>query len=196
MGYCTTDNVSGYLSGVDLAVLGDGTAQGAVLADAVEAASTRVERFTRRQFTAEEGTRYLDGSGSGVLFIPDLVMLDSWQMDEVTRGVSELVLCPDRPPYMWVRLAGNTFSKGTANVVMVGTWGYGLEVPAEVRRATAMLAAADVLCRIAPARDRGTTSTVQGALSERYESSAYSSAVERLVLQAYRDLVPFRRLFL
>lgn len=195
MAYCTADDVLGYLRGVDLSVLGDAAAQNAVVLDAVDAASARVDGFTRRRFTAEAGVRYLDGTGSAVLFIPDLLMLDSWSMDGVVRQVSELVLCPDRSPYMWVRLTSGTFSAGTANVAMSGTWGYGTQVPAEVSRATAMLAAADVLCRIAPARDRGTSSTVQGALSERYESGAYSSAIERLVRQAYRDLVPFRRLF-
>jgi len=195
MAYCTADDVAKYLCGVDLSALGDAAAQGSALADAAEAASARVDRFTRRRFTTETGTRHLDGTGGQVLFIPDLVMLDSWSMDGVARQASEVVLCPEQPPYMWVRLLGGTFSTGKGNVVMTGTWGYGTEVPSEVSRAAAMLAAADILCRIAPARDRGTSSTVQGALSERYESGAYASAIDRLTRQAYQDLVPFRRLF-
>jgi hypothetical protein len=196
MEYSMVAAVEGYLAGVDLSALGDAGDQEAAIADAITGAVARVDAFTRRSFSTVTEAKIFNGSGTACLFIPDLVSFDSWSLDGASREASELVLYPAAGPRMWIRLLSGIFTPGWQNVQLAGTWGYAESVPAAVASATAKLAAADVLGRVAAAKDRGTSSTVQGALSERYDQGAYAAAITRLGLSAQRELVPYRRLVL
>jgi len=191
--YCTASDVMKHLRGVDISALGNASEQETAAADAAQAASLWVDGFTRRRFETVTDAWSFDGSGTDTLFVPDLLAVEEWSMDGLARGVSELVLCPQTKPHAWLRLKEGVFCRGIGNVVLKGTWGYGYTVPDEVARCTAMLAAAELLGRIAAARDRGTSSTVQGALSEHYEGGAYSAAIQRLRKDAASVLVRFRR---
>jgi len=191
--YANAAAVLEYVAGVDLSALGDQAAQDAAVQEAAEIATAAVDAFTRRTFSTEVATKLLDGSGSPLLFVPDLLSLTSWSMDGVARSTSELLLCPDSTPKIWLRLTSGVFTVGSENVELSGTWGYGQSVPILVARATARLAAAELLGRVAISRDRGSSATSQGALSERYDGGAYAAAVGRLTMDAQRELAPFRR---
>ncbi|MGC8833845.1 MAG: hypothetical protein ACP5R4_07285 [Armatimonadota bacterium] len=193
MAYCTADDVMKHLRGVDISALGNASEQEAAAADAAQAASLWVDGFTRRRFEAVTEAWSFDGSGTDTLFVPDLLVVEEWSMDGLSCDTAELLLCPRTQPHTWLRLKCGVFSRGIGNVVLKGTWGYGYSVPNEVVRCTAMLAAADLLGRTAAARDRGTSATVQGALSEHYENGAYSTAIQRLRRDAVSVLVRFRR---
>jgi hypothetical protein len=194
--YCTVADVLDQIRGVSLDVLGDTAAQ----ADAVEAAAAGatadVNARCRRTFVppTEVEAKTLDGHGGYLLRVPDLVRLDAVAVDgtvcpEATAHPS------DGPPYGWVA-TGSRFPEGRGNVTVTGLWGFRPEVPPDVARATACLAAAEVLARVQAARSDGVRQAMAGLVREEFPANGpYSDRIAGLEAAAARLLVPYRRWF-
>jgi hypothetical protein len=126
--------------------------------------------------------------------VPDLLTLTGWAMDGAAQDPAALVRYPlNSTPTLWLLLKSGAFGLGEGNVTVTGTWGYAASVPADIAVATAVLAAADVLSRVAPAKDAGTTAVTQGGLSQKYDGSAFEAHVRRLEGSAEGLLSGFRR---
>jgi hypothetical protein len=194
MGYATVDDVKAYLKGVDLSTLGTSTEQDDAITNAADGATAQVDHFTRRTFSTVTETRTFDGSGTCKLFIPDLISMTAWAVEGEAQTLSELTLYPlSGPPSLWLVWNEGIFPCGSANIEIAGTWGYANTVPVAIVSATAKLAAADVLGRLAPAKDLGARKTTQGSLIQEFETSAYAGEIERLTREAETLLKSFRR---
>lgn len=182
------------LPGVDLSTLGDATAQAAAIADTAAAASTEVDARCHRTFappsTAE--TRVLDGTGGAILRVPDMVRLDTVAV--CGAPVSPAYAYPlAGPPFRWIATGGR-FPAGFGNVAVTGLWGFGEAVPSDVARATAALAAAEILGRLQARRSDGVKAQVTGLAREEYPADGpYGDRIASLNRIANGLLLPYRR---
>lgn len=194
MGYCTSAMVLEQIPGVDLSVLGDATAQADAVSAAISAATSEVDTRCRRTFAPPSAseTRVLDGSGGPILRVPDMVRLDAVAVGGA--GVSSVRAYPlAGPPFRWIA-TGARFPKGYGNVSVTGMWGFGEAVPPDVERATAALAAAEILGRLQAERSGGVKAQVTGLAREEYpEEGPYGDRIAALSRVACRLLMPYRR---
>lgn len=196
MAYTGATEVRRYLRGLDLSPLGDTTVlQDAEISDAIGKAEHQVDHFTHRTFTTVIETRTFDGKGRAFLPIPDLLSLNSLEIYQQRIPISEILTFPyNQLPTTALIYPSGVFPSGVGGIKIDGLWGFATTVPSEVAEATALLAAADILSRLAGSRDQGTSSIVQGALSQHYQEGAYAHQIERYTLRAYHQLWPFVRL--
>jgi hypothetical protein len=186
--------VKAYLKGVDLSVLGTSTEQDDAVTNASDGATAQVDQFTRRTFSTVTETRNFDGTGTCKLFIPDLISLSGWTVEGMAESLSELIRYPlSGTPTLWLLWNGGIFPCGSSNIGVTGAWGYANTVPIAVVAATAKLAAADILGRLAPATDLGARKTTQGSLIQEFETGAYAGEMERLTREAETLLRSYRR---
>lgn len=112
-------------------------------------ASRLMERFTARNFNTVASTRYFDGEGGRVMFVPDLTAVTSIKFDEDGDGVFEATAtsyvlreynAAERgEPYTEIVLRDGAFPRGLRAVEIVATWGWP-SVPVAIRDATINLA--------------------------------------------------------
>jgi hypothetical protein len=182
------------MPGVSLAALGDATAQGAAVTSAIAAAMAEVDTRCRRTFSPPETavTRFLDGGGGPILRVPDMVRLDAVSVGGAA-GAPAHPYPLDGPPFRWIA-TGERFPQGYRNVAVTGLWGFGEAVPPDVARATAAMAAAEILGRIQGDRSGGARSQVTGLAREEFpEGGPYGDRIAALMQMACRLLMPYRR---
>lgn len=194
MAYATVAQVKDHLRGVSLTALGTTTEQDDQIQAAADQATEQVDALAGRTFTSTTETRVFDGPGTDFLWLPDLISLTSWSEEGEERAADEMVLYPlHGSPKLWARRSSGRFTAERAALSLTGQWGYAATVPAAVSRACALLAAAAILRRLGPSESLGTSATVQGALSERYEGGAYAADEARYEREAETLLAPYRR---
>lgn len=195
MAYTGVTEVRRYLRGLDLSPLGDTTVlQDAEISDAIEKAARQVDHFTHRTFITVTETRTFDGKGRAFLPIPDLLSLNFLEIYQQRIPISEILTFPyNQLPTTALIYPSGVFPLGAGGIKINGLWGFSTTVPPEVAEATALLSAADILSRLSGSRDQGTSSIVQGALSQHYQEGAYAQQIDRYTLRAYHQLCPFVR---
>lgn len=113
----------------------------------LKSASRAVDGYCDRHFYVVDATRYLDGNGGDLLFVPDLVSISTLKLDEDTDGTYEVTLTinsdywaihygardQDSLPYTALKL--NRWQGSRSNfldlprlVEIVGSWGYTADV--------------------------------------------------------------------
>lgn len=192
--YCSVSDVLDQIRGVNLDALGDAAAQAAAVEAAASGATAEVETRCRRTFVppAAPETKTLDGHGGFLLRVPDLVRLDAVTVDGTLHP--EATAHPvGGPPYGWIA-TGTRFPAGRGNVTVTGLWGFRPEVPPDIVRATACLAAAEVLARVQAARSDGVHQAVAGLVREEFPANGpYADRIASLEAAAARLLVAYRR---
>jgi hypothetical protein len=149
MAYIKREELKNYLR---VSEAGDDT----LLDAAIDGAQSYIESTTNRKFTAETATRYylkeaLDNNDSTLLHldadnltITQLLNGDS-SNTEVTSSNYWLMDRNLGPPYHWIKLYSNTGVYWQWDVdewvSVTGTWGYSATAPADIVRATTVLAA-------------------------------------------------------
>lgn len=125
----------------------------------ITAASRGVDRLTRRRdgdFAAQTLTRYFDGEHQDRLWVPPLQSITTLKTDEdgdgtfevtwaVTGGYRDYILYPlNGPPYRLIAVESSNgryeFPVGQKTVEIAGSWGEYSTVPADIARATIILA--------------------------------------------------------
>lgn len=125
----------------------------------VTAASRAIDRLTRRRdgdFAAQTLTKYFAGEDGSLLWVPPLLSITTLKTDEdgdgtfevtwsVAGGNRDYILTPlNGPPYTRIdvdRTNGRyMFPVGQRTVEIAGSWGVASTVPADIERATIILA--------------------------------------------------------
>lgn len=114
-------------------------------------ATALIHRFAERNFNSVDSTRYFDGEGGDVMWVPDLTAVTSIKFDrdgdgtyEETLSASDYVLrdynAAERgEPYTEIVLRTGTLPQGLRAVEITATWGWP-SVPQPVRDAAINLA--------------------------------------------------------
>lgn len=194
MAYCQTDSVLQLIPGVDLTILGDADAQETAVSSAVSSASAEVDARCRRTFVppTEAEVRSIDGSDGLLLRVPDMVRLDTVSVDGA-QIPSATAYPLDGPPYLWIA-TGARIPQGSGNVSITGLWGYAANVPEDIARATACLAAAEILIRLQADRSGGVQTQVTGLAREEFpDGGPFGETIRNLQTTAGRLLLPYRR---
>lgn len=194
MAYCTVEAVLEQLCGVETDPLGDAEARAAALAGAIAQAGADVDRRCRRTFEPPAGPeeRRFDGSGGRLMRVADMVRFESVRVDGAEARPA-YAYPSDGPPYRWIA-TGDRFPRGERNVAVVAWWGFAESVPVDIARATAALAAAEVLGRLQPARSGGVRMQAAGQAREEFpEGGPYADRIAALERLADRLLLPYRR---
>jgi len=137
--YCTLDEVKS-----ELGIEEDD--KDGMLAGMIEQASSFIDVFCKREFSASTATRYFDGAR--LLHISDLLTVTTLKLDqdgdgvfEVTMATSDYILYPlnDTPKTM-IKISRNSsygsFADGIEKGVQIaGSWGYATTAPKPIRRA-------------------------------------------------------------
>ena len=195
MPYCTNQSILDLIPEVDLSAFGDQYALADTLTEIAGAASDDVDAMCRRTFVppTQAAEKVFDGDGTSLMFVPDLLRLDSLSVNGTVQPGAR-AYPSSGPPYAWIA-TGYRFPAGAGNVHVTGLWGFGDAVPTTVARATACLGAAEVLSRLQAQRGQGASAQVMGLAREEYpDGGPWSERINDLRSTAGRLLVPYRRL--
>jgi hypothetical protein len=147
--YVSLDSFRDYLSSSDNL----GTFQDGLLTDTLCRVEDAIDVYTRRNFAATAGTRYLNQyttaiAGRALYLQEDLYQLDYLQTANsqvIPVGAAGSVFVEPRigPPYRILRLkVAYVWSWNVdQDVIVAGTWGYSLTAPEAIRDATVRWAA-------------------------------------------------------
>lgn len=126
----------------------------------IKAMSEQVKLLTNREWLAdtEDTERLFDGRGTQYLRIGEAVSIEKVEVGEnYGQGFSEVtdfIVSPyDSLPITKIILADDVFPRGIANVRVTGKFGYGEEVPEDIKLATTILVAGIILNQTYPQGD-------------------------------------------
>ncbi|GIV82069.1 MAG: hypothetical protein KatS3mg051_1423 [Anaerolineae bacterium] len=146
MGYCTLEEVRQYIGT-------DETADDALLSALIDRATTRIDAYCQRTFTAREETRYFDAVRD---VLDRLLILDDdlLSVTEITNGDGTTVpasayvlLEANRSPKWAIQLKASsglswTYTDDPEQAIAVeGTWGYSTSPPDDIVHAAVRLVA-------------------------------------------------------
>lgn len=151
MAYITESDIEKYMG------LTIDSALSSFIVTLISAAQKYIEKYTSRVFeaSAEDVTRKYSGKGTTKMRIDDLLEITSLEADGVDlEADDDYLLCPlnasaDGEPYTWIELiqpetrlpinprmnvaSRYVFDKAQGNVTIVGTWGYSVTPPEDIK---------------------------------------------------------------
>jgi len=105
-------------------------------------ASRHIDRQTNRTFVppTEDTEKLYDGNNSNVLIVDDLLEITTLKIDGVTISSDDYAIYPaNKNPKTKIMLKYRVFDLGLQNVEVTGQFGYGTEVPPEIKWACTVL---------------------------------------------------------
>jgi hypothetical protein len=147
--YVNLDDLRDYMSSSDNL----GTFQDGLLTDTLCRTEDAIDAYTRRNFAAQPGTRYVNQYSANITGRALYLQEDLYQLDYLQTAVSQVVPVGAAgsvfvepqigPPYRILRLkVAYVWSWNIdQQVIIAGTWGYSLTAPEAIRAATVRWAA-------------------------------------------------------
>jgi hypothetical protein len=131
--YTTIENIEDYLlTDIDLSFQGK-------VEKWIETSENYIDKYTGRNFVAEEGTKLYDGNAKYEIMIDDCTEITSIEVDD--SEIDDYKLYPANTTPKTSVYYSSGFASGNQNISIEGTWGYSETVPEDIAFATTVLVA-------------------------------------------------------
>ncbi|MHC1728067.1 MAG: hypothetical protein AB9866_19035 [Syntrophobacteraceae bacterium] len=134
----------------------------------ITAVTEYIDSYTDRTFIGVDATKKYDGNGKYIMYVDDLLELDTLTIDGVEITDYYLYHNEDanKTPKNKIVLDEDLFTSGRQNIEIEGTWGYSAAAPGDIKVVATKLVASI----IKPGKDDGVQSFSEGDMSVTYKS--------------------------